>query len=264
MRGGAGMARTVGIGIQDYARIIENNHFYVDKTSFIKEWWESGDEVTLITRPRRFGKTLNMSFTEEEVFAAMDEQGMPETEKEKVKFWFDGFTFGRVSDIYNPWSVTMYLDKGIFDTYWADTSGNGLVGRLIREGDKGIKTEFEKLLNEEYIEAEIDEQIIFSQLSENRNAIWGLLLASGYLKVVEVLQKDTEDFPVYRLGLTNFEVRRMFRKMVKGWFEGSSAFNEFTSAMFRGDVRSMNHYMNKVALDTFSYFDTGKKPSEKK
>ena len=55
------MARTVGIGIQDFEKIIEGNCFYVDKTAFIKEWWESMDSVTLITRPRRFGKTLNMS-----------------------------------------------------------------------------------------------------------------------------------------------------------------------------------------------------------
>lgn len=59
------MARTVGIGIQDFGKIIENDYFYVDKTAFIKEWWESGDEVTLITRPRRFGKTLTMSMTEQ-------------------------------------------------------------------------------------------------------------------------------------------------------------------------------------------------------
>ena len=55
------MARTVAIGIQDFDKLIDGNYFYVDKTSFIKEWWESGDDVTLITRPRRFGKTLNMS-----------------------------------------------------------------------------------------------------------------------------------------------------------------------------------------------------------
>lgn len=59
------MARTIGIGIQEYANIIENNYFYIDKTNFIKEWWESGDSVTLITRPRRFGKTLTMSMTEQ-------------------------------------------------------------------------------------------------------------------------------------------------------------------------------------------------------
>ena len=58
------MARTVGIGIQNFEKMIESNCFYVDKTRFIKEWWESGDDVTLITRPRRFGKTLNMSMIE--------------------------------------------------------------------------------------------------------------------------------------------------------------------------------------------------------
>ena len=58
------MAKTVGIGIQEFGKIIEKNCFYLDKTSFIKEWWESEDDVTLITRPRRFGKTLNMSMLE--------------------------------------------------------------------------------------------------------------------------------------------------------------------------------------------------------
>lgn len=59
------MERTVAIGIQDFSKIIENQYFYIDKTSFIQEWWESGDDVTLITRPRRFGKTLNMSMVEQ-------------------------------------------------------------------------------------------------------------------------------------------------------------------------------------------------------
>ena len=110
----------------------------------------------------------------------------------------------------------------------------------------------------------IDEQIIFNQLSQSRTAIWSLLLASGYLKVEMILQEVPEDDAVYRLVLTNFEVKKMFRKMVAGWFAQGSDFGEFVTAMFRGDVRSMNHYMNRVALNTFSYFDTGKKPSEKK
>ena len=197
-------------------------------------------------------------FTEAEVFAAMDEQGIPEAEKEKVKFWYDGFTFGKVTDIYNPWSVTLYLDERKYDTHWANTSGNGLVSKLIREGDKGIKTEFEKLLKGECIEAKIDEQIIFSQLSGNRNAIWSLLLASGYLKVNRIIREDTDDDPVYQLALTNFEVKKMFTKMIEGWFAQSEDFGEFVSAMFRGDEEAMNDYMNEVALNTFSYFDSGK------
>ena len=61
---GGYLARTVGIGLQNFEKIMENNLFYIDKTMFIKEWWESNDEVTLITRPRRFGKTLTMSMLE--------------------------------------------------------------------------------------------------------------------------------------------------------------------------------------------------------
>lgn len=59
------MARTVGIGIQDFGDLIRKNCFYIDKSFFIKEWWESEDSVTLITRPRRFGKTLNVSMVEQ-------------------------------------------------------------------------------------------------------------------------------------------------------------------------------------------------------
>ncbi len=221
------------------------------------------NNLTVVTTSSdRYAKSFG--FTEEEVFAAMDEQGIPASEKEKVKFWYDGFTFGKVTDIYNPWSITMYLDERKFDTYWANTSGNGLISKLIRESDKGIKTEFEKLLNGEFIETKIDEQIIFSQLSGNRNAIWSLLLASGYLKVNEVIREDTNDEPLYRLLLTNFEVKRMFSRMIEGWFAQTGDFGEFVTAMFKGDVKAMNRYMNKVALNTFSYFDVGNKPSEQR
>ena len=67
------MARTVGIGIQDFTKMITNDCFYVDMTEFIREWWESMDDVTLITRPRRFGKTLNMSMLEQ--FFSVDYAG---------------------------------------------------------------------------------------------------------------------------------------------------------------------------------------------
>lgn len=453
------MARTVAIGSQDFGYLRENNYFYVDKTGFLREWWESGDVVTLITRPRRFGKTLTMSmlehffsykyagrndlfegldiwtheryralqgtlpvifvtfagikgenfadtvrgikkqivrvfssfpelqiaenfdrneqvalsriredmdnvdaqyslnllsallekyyrkkvlifldeydtplqeaylngywdelaaffrtmfnntfktnpslarglmtgitrvskesifsdlnnlnvvtttseeyaasfgFTEEEVFAAMDEQGLPESEKATVKYWYDGFTFGSVKDIYNPWSIICYLDKRRYDTYWANTSGNGLVSQLIREGDKELKTAFEKLLCGETMETTLDEQVVYNQLRQNRSAIWSLLLASGYLKVVRFSPGTIPRRPVYWLGLTNYEIKCMFESMVKGWFSQTEDFNDFVAAMFRGDARDINRYMNKVALNTFSYFDTGNKPSDEK
>ncbi|MGN0335528.1 MAG: AAA family ATPase [Lachnospiraceae bacterium] len=454
------MARTVAIGIQDYGDLIQKGYFYIDKTSFIKEWWESGDSVTLITRPRRFGKTLNMSmveqffsvdyagrgelfeglsiwedeeyrklqgtypvislsfanvkerdykiarkkicriltnlyvkytflkesdvltdadraffdrilsadmddsdatfalyqlsdylyryfgkkviilldeydtpmqeayvdgywddladftrnmfnaafktnpwleraimtgitriskesifsdlnnlevvtttsdkyatsfgFTEEEVFAALEECGFGE-HKEQVKRWYDGFIFGEHRDIYNPWSILNFLDKGKFTTYWANTSSNSLVGKLLREGSRRIKEKFELLLQGETIRTPIDEQIVYNQLNGNEKAVWSLLLASGYLKVLSYERLEelpTSQEQMYELTLTNYEVERMFNGMVHGWFsEAEADYNDFIKALLLGDIRAMNLYMNEVTMEIFSSFDAGKRPS---
>lgn len=454
------MARTVGIGIQDFAKVITNDCFYVDKTDFIREWWESKDDVTLITRPRRFGKTLNMSmlehffsvdyagrgelfqglsiwedekyrklqgtypvislsfanlkerdykttrekinrilnnlyvkyiflkdsdvltdtdrayfdrvlaveisdsdatlalyqlsdylhryygkkaiilldeydtpmqeayvggywdeivaftrslfnssfktnpwleravmtgitrvskesifsdlnnlevvtstsekyatsfgFTEEEVFTALEECGLS-AEKEEVRHWYDGFIFGKHKDIYNPWSILNFLDKGKYATYWANTSSNSLVGKLIREGSRAVKERFEALLRGETIQSPIDEQIVYNQLKGNESAVWSLLLASGYLKVLShesYIDIPEGEQPKYILTITNLEVRLMFQSMVRDWFKGAETdYNDFIKALLLGDKKAMNVYMNRVALNIFSYFDTGKNPS---
>jgi hypothetical protein len=195
-------------------------------------------------------------FTEEEVFAAMDEMGL--TEKKEVKRWYDGFVFGEISDIYNPWSIINYLKKGTFAPYWANTSSNSLAGKLIREGNPNIKADFEKLLKGEVIESKIDEQIVFNQLDNNPSAIWSLLLASGYLKVVKA-DLSTGD---YSLVLTNYEVMITFQNLVSGWFTNDSAYyNDFIRALLIGDKKAMKHYINRVSLSVFSYFDTGNHPS---
>ena len=203
-------------------------------------------------------------FTEEEVYAALDEQGFFEEDKKDVKRWYDGFTFGTHPDIYNPWSITHFLDKGKLDTYWANTSGNGLVSKLIQAGDITVKTEFEKLIAGESIEAEIDEQIIFNQLDRQKNAIWSLLLASGYLKVSGVVDnlRDRRK-PTYTLSLTNYEVEVMFYNMVDNWFSDGNNFSDFVSSMLRGDEFEMNEYMSRVMESSFSYFDTGKNEPER-
>ncbi len=450
------MARTVSIGRQDFQRIRENNNFYVDKTHFIREWWEADDEVTLIARPRRFGKTLNMSmlekffsvsyagrgdlfeglsiwkdekyrglqgtwpvislsfadiketsfiqarkkmcriinelykqfdfllktdlltesekkdfwisadmednqlsfslkllsshlsryygkkvlifldeydtpmqeafangywdemvafirsmfnstfktnpymaravltgitriskesifsdlnnlkvvtvtseeyadafgFTEREVFQALDEFGLSD-KKEDIKQWYDGFTFGKTGDIYNPWSIINYLDTKRLAAYWANSSANSLAGKLIREGNKNIKLEFERLMQGETLRMEIDEQIVFNQLNTGKNAIWSLLLASGYLKAVDTEYDDETGCFYYYLALTNWEVRIMFQRIIRDWFwEEGDSYNDFIKALLADDVKAMNFYMNKVALQTFSFFDSGKKPSE--
>jgi len=408
---------TVDIGVQSFEKICARKSFYVDKTRLIEEWWEDGADVMLITRPRRFGKTLNLSmlecffsnqyaqradlfegfsiwkkeyyrqlqgkypviflsfakvkavdyegmkysigsiifesyqqnrflvegdllsenektyfesikpemdnavqffrsffnatfktnpymqrgfitgitriskesifsdlnnlevitttsekyakyfgFTEQEVFTALDDMGFGE-EKQGVKHWYDGFTFGSVTDIYNPWSITSFIaNDAKYKTYWADTSSNGLINRLIREGSAGVKQRFETLLDGQSIVMPIDEQIIYNQLDDDENAIWSLLLASGYLKVVSIDDahiSDSLEDEKYELALTNHEVRRMFAKMIRGWFKNTTeVYNEFIKAMLSDNVKKMNTFMNKVALNTFSTFDSGNKPSE--
>ncbi len=451
------MGRTVGIGIQNFEKLITNQCFYIDKTDFIRQWWESGDDVTLIARPRRFGKTLNMNMTErflsveyagqsqvfeglsiwnhekyrkiqgtcpviclsfadikasrfslarekicravrelydkndylltsgtlkkteaeffqrvslemtdsdaayslkalslylsryygkkvvilldeydtplqeawvygywqemvefirglfnstfktnpsldraimtgitrvskesifsdlnnlevvtatsekyedcfgfceEEVWEALKECGLY-GERQKIKEWYDGFTFGKRRDIYNPWSILNYLDKGKLSAYWANTSSNHLVDQLIRRGSGEIKSDMECLLAGGRIEKEIDEQIIFSQVDYDDNAVWSLLLAGGYLKVERYALDEESGVESYRLALTNKEVYIMFRKMIKKWFSGSAVvYNGFIKALLSGDTEAMNLYMNKVALNTFSFFDSGVKPSK--
>ncbi len=451
------MARAVGIGNQDFEKIRVNNIFYVDKTIFIKEWWESMDSVTLITRPRRFGKTLNMSmlekffsvncadrgdlfeglsiwreekyrglqgtypvlfisfadvkensfiqarkkmcriikelyrqnlfllegdlleagekddfikvsidmedseaayalkalskyleryyqkkviilldeydtpmqeaymngywnemaaftrslfnstfktnpyleraimtgitrvskesifsdlnnlkvvtttsnkyadcfgFTEKEVFDALDEFGLSDR-KQQVKDWYDGFSFGKVTDIYNPWSIINFLDDGRIGIYWANSSSNSLVSRLVREGSPEIKMAMEGLLRGEVFSTALDEQIVFNQLEQGDDAIWSLLLTSGYLRMVYYEFNVIRGKAEFGLKLTNREVQVMFERMIEGWFEGCRRVNNaFLQALMADDVKGMNIYMNKVALQTFSYFDTGKGPSE--
>ena len=449
------MARTVAIGLQDFEQVIQNDYFYIDKTKFIKEWWENGDSVTLITRPRRFGKTLTMNmldhffstkyagqgklfegldiwkeekyqklqgtypvisltfanikerdfettklkmnmileqlyqrysflkegdflndkekayfdrvsgtmndadatlalhklseflnryydkkviilldeydtpmqeayvngywddmvsfirsmfnaafktnpylersimtgitrvskesifsdlnnlkvisitsdgytdafgFTEEEVFAAMDEQGL--AKKDTVKRWYDGFTFGNTTDIYNPWSILNYLDTGKFKTYWANSSSNSLIALQLQQADADIKKQFEGLMQGQPVVAEIDEEIVFSQLGKKSDAIWSLMLASGYLKALDVQEAETRFGQKrwhYTLGLTNFEVEIMFENLIHDWFgETESAYNTFIKALLLGDVDAMNDYMNRVTQYTFSYFDTAR------
>lgn len=454
---GKQMTKVIGIGHQDLETLLRNDCFYIDKTKFIKEWWENKDVVTLITRPRRFGKTLNMSmmqqffsvdyadrgdifeglaiwkeekyrklqgtypvislsfanvkesvfsdarkvicqiiadlyrrydfllgsgylnaeeqkaygqvsadmekyimsgslralsdylsryygkkviilldeydtpmqeayvngywqeladfikglfnatfktnpfleravmtgitriskesifsdlnnltvvtstselysdsfgFTEKEVFAALDEYGMNDKQDE-VKCWYNGFAFGKKRDIYNPWSILNYLKTGKLAAYWANTSSNNLVGKLIRESGVKVKTIMEDLLEGKAFHTEIDEQLVFEQLGYRESAIWSLLLASGYLRVERFSFDEDLGREEYDLMLTNREVRMMFERMIKDWFsEYTPAYNEFVKALLSDDIRAMNAYMNRVALATFSFFDTGKNPSE--
>lgn len=180
---------------------------------------------------------------------------------EKVKFWYDEFQFGEEKNIYNPWSITKYLDSQKLAAHWANTSSNSLVGKLIREGSKEIKTAIEDLLAGKQISIPLDEEIVFNQLEGSDTAIWSLLLASGYLKVNQMPEDGIDD--LYQVSFTNFEVQKMFQKMINSWFyQSNTKYNDFIKALFLDDIKFMNRFMNQITTETFSFFDSGKKPSE--
>jgi hypothetical protein len=196
-------------------------------------------------------------FTQEEVFAALEEFGLSDY-KEQVKEWYDGFTFGNRKDIYNPWSIINFLDERKAGTYWANTSSNSLVNKLIREGSRNIKENFERLLQGEAI-------CVYDLLENDEQAAWSLLLASGYLKVKKYeagISEFGEWRERYELQLTNFEVKAMFQSMIRKWFGSvKTDYSDFIKALLIGDIGAMNVYMNRVTLEIFSCFDAGKKPS---
>ena len=203
-------------------------------------------------------------FTEEEVFNSLDEQGLSD-KKDIVKTWYDGFTFGDKKDIYNPWSIINFLKFKSLKTYWADSSSNGLINSLVQKGSPYIKTMIENLISGEKINVIVDEQIVFSELDYSEDAVWSLMLASGYLKVesTEPLDAMRENECKYELALTNREILFMFRKMILRWFSPAKMeTNEFIRALISGDIESMNAYINKVTLKIISYFDTGNSPSD--
>ncbi len=195
-------------------------------------------------------------FTEDEVFAAMDERGL--TDRAGVKAMYDGYTFGTTSGIYNPWSIVNYLKDPRLIAWWANTSSNSLAGKLVQEGSPELKKDFMTLLEGGSITSKLDEQIVYDQLNDDAS-IWSLLLASGYLKT------DTYDIEsgIYTLRLTNGEVRRTMSGLVAKWFANSrGAYGNFLKALLQNDLDFMNDFMNDIASCCFSSFDTGGSPEK--
>ena len=201
-------------------------------------------------------------FTQDEVFQALDDRRFS-GEKEHIKFWYDGFTFGRRNDIFNPWSITKFLDSGQYGPHWADTSSNRLVSELIMGGTAQIKMDLEALLDGQWVETELDEQIIFEHLKRTKGAVWSLLMASGYLKPVDRMFNEKNGKYSYRLKITNHEVTAMFRSMISNWFpEDHTSYSNFKEALMLGDLDYMNQFMNEVSQEMFGSFDTGRRPSD--
>jgi hypothetical protein len=201
-------------------------------------------------------------FTEEEVFAAMDEYGI--TTKDEMKRWYDGFTFGSVTDIYNPWSVINALRSRDYRPYWVNTSSNALLNRIMKRGSAELKMQMEELLKGNSIKCYVDEEIVYNQIDTDPNAVWSLMLAAGYLKVEKVELIGKLNDRLYTLRILNLEVEKMLNNMIGGWFnEDNTNYNDFIKALLLDDVESMNEFMNEIALNCFSSFDTAKRASGK-
>ena len=178
---------------------------------------------------------------------------------DELKKMYDGYHFGS-TDVYNPWSIINFLDEKKYKTYWADSSSNGLVSQLIQQGSSKTKVIMEELLEGKSIKTKLDEQIVFNQLDGSSEAIWSLLLASGYLKVDYVDFANSEGNNIYELSLTNFEVKKMFEKMIDNWFKTrDDSSSEFVSALIQGDLDAMNYYINEITANIFSCFDVAGK-----
>ena len=196
-------------------------------------------------------------FTEPEVFEALDSFGLS-SQKQAVKQWYDGFIFGNHKDIYNPWSITNFLGEQKLKAYWAATSSNHLVDRIIRTASSEVKEQMEDLLEGKEVVVTFDEQIVFNQLEQNESAIWSLLMASGYLKPEQVEYRGELMKPWYHLKITNLETRVMFFEMFAGWFQNKDAsYSHFMQALVQDDLEAMNYFMNRMTNATFSYFDVG-------
>ncbi|MBQ7738110.1 MAG: AAA family ATPase [Desulfovibrionaceae bacterium] len=190
-------------------------------------------------------------FTEEEVFAAMDEYGL--TNKSEVKQWYDGFIFGTQQKIYNPWSIIGYLSKKRIAPYWGNSSSNSLIGTLICSGDDTIKEETEKLLKGESIITKLDEQIVFSELYTKEGAIWSFFMASGYVKPL-YFNLATK---IYEITVTNLESKMILEDQISTWFyEARTAKNKFIISLLKNDLDAMNIWMTNITKSVFRYFDT--------
>lgn len=194
-------------------------------------------------------------FTENEVFEALTEYGLAQ-HYEKVKHWYDGFTFGSRSNIYNPWSITQFLRKKEYEPYWANTSSNQLISELIKHAGSQVKQAMENLLQGEHIRRSFDEEVIFQQLQYSNGAIWSLMVSSGYLKVVNVTT-DFMERKQYELDITNYEVLQMLRKMFIDWFYGDNYdMVGFCNYLLAGDMKNMQVALSKELITLLSCFDT--------
>ncbi len=201
-------------------------------------------------------------FTEPEVDALFAEAEL-NTSLDDVKDWYNGYQIGDVV-LYNPWSIISCLDqRGQLNPYWLQTAGHGLLGKVLRDADPGVKAKLQQLIDGRTIESRIDDRTVFTDLRHNSDALWGLLLFSGYLKVVSTRQEETEFF--YGLAIPNKEVAGIYRHLIQNWFfqaMGSNAYDALIDSLVKGNLERFQKYVQTYMKESASYFDFGHKTPE--
>ena len=202
-------------------------------------------------------------FTQEEAARLMEECGVGDNLPE-LKRWYDGYRFGS-AEIYNPWSVIRYIDEGCkFQTYWLNVSGNSILHVLLEHVDEDRQKELEGLMKEIPVEAVIDEGVIYSDIRESSNALYMMMLTTGYLKAVEAYWDPTgEELPCCKLLIPNKEIRMVYRKEILGWMAARSdsiQLRHMLRAMVSGDAAAFQNRLQKILAGIVSYHDAANNP----
>ncbi len=184
-----------------------------------------------------------------------------EENEENIKKWYDGYVIGNTDGIYNPWSILNYLKNRDLMPYWVNTSSNDLI-KLVLKKSNTIKEQIERLLKDEKIEVTINLETVIKGIEQNEGNIWGLMLGTGYLKVVETVDISEG---IYKVMLPNEEIKFLFRSIVKDWFRDKVTGNDLNSIMKDLITLKLKEFRKKfeiLAMQMFSYLDVGENTAE--
>ena len=202
----------------------------------------------------------DFGITSEEMDKVIEDFGVEE-EKEEIKKWYDGYRIGNVEGIYNPWSVLNYLTDKELKPYWVNTSSNDLI-KLTIKNSMTVKEKMERLLKNEEIEVPINLETIIDGIEDNENNIWGLMLGTGYLKVVEVVDIVDE---IYKVKIPNYEIKILFQDIVRSWFNDKVVGNDLRSILKDLVELNLSEFEKKFRVlvrEMFSYMDVGENTAE--
>ena len=202
----------------------------------------------------------DFGITEEEMDKVIEDFEIQD-EKEQIKKWYDGYKIGEVEGIYNPWSILNYLTDRRLMPYWVNTSSNDLI-KLILKNSSSVKEKMERLLKDEAIEVKINLETIIVGIEKNEDNIWGLLLGTGYLKVVETIDIIEG---IYKVKLPNYEIKFLFQQIVDDWFRNKVIGNDLKSILKDLVTLNIKEYEKKFEIlvrEMFSYMDVGENTAE--